>query len=163
MVPVLLVALGLHLVFRSVGLAPGYVRWSLRRRCFLWPSGGWHARQHAARSPAGNNKARAQVMFITEISTSIQGEGTRSGLPCVFLAAHRLQSSLRGAIPLTHSRREEDEPRMKYARAWMNWPAAGRTACVHRRVLWWSSPGGEPLLQRNYALRQNLLADGYVS
>ena len=40
-------------------------------------------------------RARADRMVITEIFRSIQGEGTRAGLPCIFVTADGLQPALR--------------------------------------------------------------------
>src|SRR5882724_3370950 len=97
-------------------------------------------------------------MFITEIFKSIQGEGTRAGLPCVFVrltgcnlrctwcdTAYAFHGGTRMTVGEVVARVEE---------------LAGRG---ERAVPLVELTGGEPLLQEEiYPLAERLLADGYT-
>jgi 7-carboxy-7-deazaguanine synthase len=103
-------------------------------------------------------------MFITEIFKSIQGEGTRSGLPCVFVrltgcnlrctwcdTAYAFHGGKKMTVEEVCARVDELAGRRDGQHA--------STAAVPLVEL----TGGEPLLQEEiYALAKILLADGYV-
>src|SRR6266403_1268249 len=59
--------------------------WRPRRLFFLAESGGSGAGIGRIPVRPGRIKEDRLEMFITEIFKSIQGEGTRAGLPCVFV------------------------------------------------------------------------------
>src|SRR5258705_11485102 len=59
--------------------------WRPRRLFFLAESGGSGAGIGRIPVRTGRIKEDRLEMFITEIFKSIQGEGTRAGLPCVFV------------------------------------------------------------------------------
>ena len=69
-----------------MGLAPGYPRLIVVVLVFF-ASDLVAGPQDGARKPirAALARLRSHVMFITEIFKSIQGEGTRAGLPCIFV------------------------------------------------------------------------------
>jgi 7-carboxy-7-deazaguanine synthase len=103
-------------------------------------------------------------MFITEIFKSIQGEGTRAGLPCVFVrltgcnlrctwcdTAYAFHGGKKMTVEEVCARVDELAGRRDGQH--------GSTAAVPLVEL----TGGEPLLQEEiYALAKILLADGYV-
>src|SRR6266446_10291704 len=103
-------------------------------------------------------------MFITEIFKSIQGEGTRAGLPCIFVrltrcnlrctwcdTAYAFHGGTKMSVEEVLGRVDE---------------LAGRRKGLHRSQV--SIPlveltGGEPLLQEEiYPLAEKLLAEGYT-
>jgi 7-carboxy-7-deazaguanine synthase len=100
-------------------------------------------------------------MVITEIFKSIQGEGTRAGLPCIFVrltgcnlrctwcdTAYAFHGGKKMTVEEVSSRVDELAGRQ-----------AGATAAVPLVEL----TGGEPLLQEEiYALAEKLLAAGYT-
>jgi 7-carboxy-7-deazaguanine synthase len=103
-------------------------------------------------------------MFITEIFKSIQGEGTRAGLPCVFVrltgcnlrctwcdTAYAFHGGTRMSVEEVVARVDE---------------LAGRAAAasaIQARVPLVELTGGEPLLQEEiYALAEKLLGAGYT-
>jgi 7-carboxy-7-deazaguanine synthase len=103
-------------------------------------------------------------MFITEIFKSIQGEGTRAGLPCIFVrltgcnlrctwcdTAYAFHGGKKMTIDEVCARVDELAGRKDGQHA--------TTAAVPLVEL----TGGEPLLQEEvYGLAKILLADGYV-
>ena len=101
-------------------------------------------------------------MFITEIFKSIQGEGTRAGLPCIFVrltgcnlrctwcdTAYAFHGGSKMSVEDVLSRVDE---------------LAGRAANgAHVAVPLVELTGGEPLLQEEiYPLAEGLLAAGYA-
>jgi 7-carboxy-7-deazaguanine synthase len=103
-------------------------------------------------------------MFITEIFKSIQGEGTRAGLPCIFVrltgcnlrciwcdTAYAFHGGKKMSVEEVLSRVDE---------------LAGRTAGAHASaaaVPLVELTGGEPLLQEEiYPLAEELLGRGYT-
>jgi 7-carboxy-7-deazaguanine synthase len=103
-------------------------------------------------------------MFITEIFKSIQGEGTRAGLPCIFVrltgcnlrctwcdTAYAFHGGKKMSVEQVCSRVDE---------------LAGRGDLRHASsaaVPLVELTGGEPLLQEEiYSLADVLLADGYI-
>jgi 7-carboxy-7-deazaguanine synthase len=103
-------------------------------------------------------------MFITEIFKSIQGEGTRAGLPCIFVrltgcnlrctwcdTAYAFHGGRKMAVSEILQRVDELAGR--------NGEQSGAGAAVPLVEL----TGGEPLLQEEiYALADQLLAAGYT-
>lgn len=102
-------------------------------------------------------------MFITEIFKSIQGEGTRAGLPCIFVrltgcnlrctwcdTAYAFHGGTQMSVEQVLGRVDD----LAYRRAGRN-----RAEAVSLVEL----TGGEPLLQEEiYPLAENLLAAGYT-
>jgi 7-carboxy-7-deazaguanine synthase len=100
-------------------------------------------------------------MFITEIFKSIQGEGSRSGLPCTFVrltgcnlrctwcdTAYAFQGGKRMSVEEVAARVDELSGRCDEGK-----PAVGLVELT----------GGEPLLQEEiYPLAERLLAKGYT-
>jgi 7-carboxy-7-deazaguanine synthase len=103
-------------------------------------------------------------MFITEIFKSIQGEGTRAGLPCIFVrltgcnlrctwcdTSYAFHGGKRMTVAEVSARVDELAGRAP--------ETPGSEATVPLVEL----TGGEPLLQEEiYPLAQNLLASGYT-
>lgn len=103
-------------------------------------------------------------MFITEIFKSIQGEGTRAGLPCVFVrltgcnlrctwcdTAYAFHGGTKMSVEAVMSRVDELTGRTL--------DASGAQSSVPLVEL----TGGEPLLQEEiYPLAEKLLAAGYT-
>jgi 7-carboxy-7-deazaguanine synthase len=101
-------------------------------------------------------------MFITEIFKSIQGEGTRAGLPCIFVrltgcnlrctwcdTAYAFHGGEKMAVDEVLARVDELAER-----------SAGASQAIVPLV---ELTGGEPLLQEEvYDLAQKLLASGYT-
>ena len=103
-------------------------------------------------------------MFITEIFKSIQGEGTRSGLPCIFvrLTGCNLRCTWCDTAYAFHGGKkmtvEEVLERVDELAARID-GGKGTDAAVRLVEL----TGGEPLLQEEiYPLAENLLAAGYT-
>ncbi len=103
-------------------------------------------------------------MFITEIFKSIQGEGTRAGLPCVFvrLTGCNLRCGWCDTAYAFHGGKkmtvEEVLARVDQLAEWRS-SSQGFTASVPLVEL----TGGEPLLQEEiYPLAEKLLAAGYT-
>jgi len=103
-------------------------------------------------------------MFVTEIFKSVQGEGTRAGLPCVFVrltgcnlrctwcdTAYAFHGGTKMSVPEVLGRVDE---------------LAGRTPdrpAAEAAVPLVELTGGEPLLQQEvYPLSEGLLAAGYT-
>jgi 7-carboxy-7-deazaguanine synthase len=108
--------------------------------------------------------ATSKIMFITEIFKSIQGEGTRAGLPCIFVrltgcnlrctwcdTAYAFHGGAKMSVEEVISRVDE---------------LAGRAGVATRAQVEASLvelTGGEPLLQEEiYPLAEKLLAGGYT-
>ena len=103
-------------------------------------------------------------MFITEIFKSIQGEGTRAGLPCIFVrltgcnlrctwcdTAYAFHGGTKMSIAEVRARVDELAGRQPQA--------SGSSAVIPLVEL----TGGEPLLQEEiYPLAEQLLAAGYT-
>jgi 7-carboxy-7-deazaguanine synthase len=103
-------------------------------------------------------------MFITEIFKSIQGEGTRAGLPCIFVrltgcnlrctwcdTAYAFHGGTKMSVEEVISRVDELASR------------AGGAAGAQTGVPLVELTGGEPLLQEEiYPLAEKLLAAGYT-
>jgi 7-carboxy-7-deazaguanine synthase len=103
-------------------------------------------------------------MFITEIFKSIQGEGTRAGLPCVFVrltgcnlrctwcdTAYAFHAGKKMSVEEVAARVDELTGR----------PTGGRGADAAVPLV--ELTGGEPLLQEEiYLLAERLLASGYT-
>src|SRR5580658_6322810 len=53
-------------------------------RCSSALRGGWYVKVQRPLVPRNRRTIEAASVFITEIFKSIQGEGTRAGLPCIF-------------------------------------------------------------------------------
>lgn len=103
-------------------------------------------------------------MFITEIFKSIQGEGTRAGLPCIFvrLTGCNLRCTWCDTAYAFHGGKKMtvDEVMSRVAEL-----AARRDASLSSRatVPLVELTGGEPLLQEEvYPLAEKLLAAGYT-
>ncbi len=100
-------------------------------------------------------------MYITEIFNSIQGEGTRAGLPCIFVrltgcnlrctwcdTAYAFHGGKKMSVEEVANRVDE---------------LSGRTGGNNARVTLVELTGGEPLLQEEiYPLSDRLLATGYT-
>ena len=103
-------------------------------------------------------------MFITEIFKSIQGEGTRAGLPCIFvrLTGCNLRCTWCDTAYAFHggNKMSVDEVMGRVDEL------AGRSAGMNgaeSAVPLVEITGGEPLLQQEvYPLAERLLADGYT-
>jgi len=112
---------------------------------------------------SGLASRRSKVMFITEIFKSIQGEGTRAGLPCIFVrltgcnlrctwcdTAYAFHGGTKMGVEDVIARVDELAGR-----------AAGRSG-ADASVPLVELTGGEPLLQEEiYPLAEKLLAAGY--
>jgi 7-carboxy-7-deazaguanine synthase len=100
-------------------------------------------------------------MFITEIFNSIQGEGSRAGLPCIFVrltgcnlrctwcdTAYAFHGGKKMSVEEVLSRVDE---------------LSGRSEGLNARVPLVELTGGEPLLQEEiYSLADKLLMAGYT-
>ena len=100
-------------------------------------------------------------MFITEIFKSIQGEGTRAGLPCIFvrLTGCNLRCTWCDTAYAFHGGKKMsvDEVLTRVDEL------AGRSEASRAIVPLVELTGGEPLLQEDiYDLAQKLLASGYT-
>ena len=103
-------------------------------------------------------------MFITEIFKSVQGEGTRAGLPCIFvrLTGCNLRCTWCDTTYAFHGGKKTS---VEQAVARVD-ELAGRTSeasAAQAAVPLVEITGGEPLLQEDvYALAEQLLAAGYT-
>ncbi|HEY2456896.1 MAG TPA: radical SAM protein [Candidatus Acidoferrum sp.] len=100
-------------------------------------------------------------MFITEIFKSIQGEGTRAGLPCIFvrLTGCNLRCTWCDTAYAFHGGHKMSVDDVLERVEALNRLADGSPAGVPLIEL----TGGEPLLQEEiYSLAQHLLSAGYV-
>ena len=112
---------------------------------------------------SGLASRRSKVMFITEIFKSIQGEGTRAGLPCIFVrltgcnlrctwcdTAYAFHGGTKMGVEDVLGRVDELAGR------------AARRSGAEATVPLVELTGGEPLLQEEiYPLAEKLLAAGY--
>lgn len=111
-----------------------------------------------------DSQSHSRVMFITEIFKSIQGEGTRAGLPCIFVrltgcnlrctwcdTAYAFHGGKKMSVEEVLTRVDELARRPA--------DALGSVVAVPLVEL----TGGEPLLQEEiYPLAEGLLAGGYT-
>ena len=100
-------------------------------------------------------------MFITEIFKSIQGEGTRAGLPCIFvrLTGCNLRCTWCDTAYAFHGGRKMSLDEIMDQIEGLNLRADGSSAGVALVEL----TGGEPLLQEEvYPLAEQLLAVGFT-
>ena len=100
-------------------------------------------------------------MFITEIFKSIQGEGTRAGLSCIFvrLTGCNLRCTWCDTAYAFHGGKKMSVDEVIDAIEALNMRADGSSAGVSLVEL----TGGEPLLQEEiYPLAEQLLAVGYT-
>jgi 7-carboxy-7-deazaguanine synthase len=100
-------------------------------------------------------------MFITEIFKSIQGEGTRAGLPCIFvrLTGCNLRCTWCDTAYAFHGGQKVSVDEVMERVESLNRRSDGSTAGVSLVEL----TGGEPLLQEEiYPLADRLLAAGYT-
>jgi 7-carboxy-7-deazaguanine synthase len=100
-------------------------------------------------------------MFITEIFKSIQGEGTRAGVPCIFvrLTGCNLRCTWCDTAYAFHGGRKMSVDEILTQVEALNRRADGSSAGVSLVEL----TGGEPLLQEEiYALADRLLGAGYT-
>ncbi|HKV23593.1 MAG TPA: radical SAM protein [Candidatus Acidoferrum sp.] len=104
------------------------------------------------------------IMFITEIFKSIQGEGTRAGLPCIFvrLTGCNLRCTWCDTAYAFHG---GSKMSIEQVLARVNELAGGNSGSVGQRT---NAPlveltGGEPLLQEEiYPLAEKLISAGYT-
>jgi 7-carboxy-7-deazaguanine synthase len=100
-------------------------------------------------------------MFITEIFKSIQGEGTRAGLPCIFvrLTGCNLRCTWCDTAYAFHGGQKVTLDEVKERVESLNRRSDGSAAGISLVEL----TGGEPLLQEEiYPLAERLLAAGYT-
>src|SRR5260221_2268104 len=100
-------------------------------------------------------------MFITEIFKSIQGEGTRAGLPCIFvrLTGCNLRCTWCDTAYAFHGGQKVTVDEVMERVGALNRRPDGSAAGVALVEL----TGGEPLLQEEvYPLAERLLAAGYT-
>ncbi|HEV2102871.1 MAG TPA: radical SAM protein [Candidatus Acidoferrum sp.] len=100
-------------------------------------------------------------MFITEIFKSIQGEGTRAGLPCIFvrLTGCNLRCTWCDTAYAFHGGQKVTVDEVMERVESLSLRADGHAAGVSLVEL----TGGEPLLQEEiYPLAERLLAAGYT-
>jgi len=100
-------------------------------------------------------------MFITEIFKSIQGEGTRAGLPCIFvrLTGCNLRCTWCDTAYAFHGGQKVSVEEVMERVESLNRRSDGSAAGVSLIEL----TGGEPLLQEEiYPLAERLLAAGYT-
>ena len=102
-------------------------------------------------------------MFITEIFKSIQGEGTRAGLPCIFvrLTGCNLRCTWCDTAYAFHGGRKMSVEEVRGRVDDLARRGADRRAAEAVPLV--ELTGGEPLLQEEiYPLAENLLAAGYA-
>jgi 7-carboxy-7-deazaguanine synthase len=100
-------------------------------------------------------------MFITEIFKSIQGEGTRAGLPCIFvrLTGCNLRCTWCDTAYAFHGGQKVTLDEVMERVESLNRRSDGNVAGISLVEL----TGGEPLLQEEiYPLAERLLATGYT-
>ena len=103
-------------------------------------------------------------MFITEIFKSIQGEGTRAGLPCIFvrLTGCNLRCTWCDTAYAFHGGRKMNVDEVLARVAELSGRRENANA-AHAAVPLVELTGGEPLLQEEiYPLADKLLAAGYT-
>ena len=104
-------------------------------------------------------------MFITEIFKSIQGEGTRAGLPCVFvrLTGCNLRCTWCDTAYAFHGGKEMSVDAVLARVGELAGRRQDSTSGCHAAVPLVELTGGEPLLQNEiYPLAEKLLAAGYT-
>ena len=102
-------------------------------------------------------------MFITEIFKSIQGEGTRAGLPCIFvrLTGCNLRCTWCDTAYAFHGGKKMSVEEVRGRVDDLARRSAGGSGAEAVPVV--ELTGGEPLLQEEiYPLAENLLAAGYT-
>jgi 7-carboxy-7-deazaguanine synthase len=100
-------------------------------------------------------------MFITEIFKSIQGEGTRAGLPCIFvrLTGCNLRCTWCDTAYAFHGGQKVSVDDVMESVGTLSRGSDGRSTAIPLVEL----TGGEPLLQEEiYPLAERLLAAGYT-
>src|SRR5690348_16460717 len=103
-------------------------------------------------------------MVITEILKSIQGEGTRAGMPCIFvrLTGCNLRCTWCDTAYAFHGGRKMTVDEVA-ARVDELAGRSDRNSASHAAVPLVELTGGEPLLQQEiYPLAEKLLASGYT-
>jgi 7-carboxy-7-deazaguanine synthase len=103
-------------------------------------------------------------MFITEIFKSIQGEGTRAGLPCIFvrLTGCNLRCTWCDTAYAFHGGRKMNVDEVLARVAELSGRRENANA-AHAAIPLVELTGGEPLLQEEiYPLADKLLAAGYA-
>ena len=103
-------------------------------------------------------------MFITEIFKSIQGEGTRAGLPCIFvrLTGCNLRCTWCDTAYAFHGGRKMNVDEVLARVAELSGRRENANA-AHAAIPLVELTGGEPLLQEEiYPLADKLLAAGYT-
>ena len=113
---------------------------------------------------AGAHSAGFTVMVITEIFKSIQGEGTRAGLPCIFvrLTGCNLRCTWCDTAYAFHGGKKMSVEEV-VARVDELAGRAARGKIAEAAVPLVELTGGEPLLQEEiYPLAEKLLAAGYT-
>ncbi|HET8922889.1 MAG TPA: radical SAM protein [Candidatus Acidoferrum sp.] len=116
------------------------------------------------KSTGGGQPPHSNVMVITEIFKSIQGEGTRAGLPCIFvrLTGCNLRCTWCDTAYAFHGGKKmsvEEVVARVDAHAGRGEKMRGSETAVPLVEL----TGGEPLLQEEvYPLAERLLAKGYT-
>ena len=109
----------------------------------------------------GRRPLQSLRMFITEIFKSIQGEGTRAGLPCIFvrLTGCNLRCTWCDTAYAFHGGKKVTVDEVLDQVERLNQRADGSAAGITLVEL----TGGEPLLQEEiYPLAEQLLAVGYT-
>ncbi len=109
----------------------------------------------------GRRPLQSLRMFITEIFKSIQGEGTRAGLPCIFvrLTGCNLRCTWCDTAYAFHGGKKVTVDEVMDQVERLNQRADGTPAGITLVEL----TGGEPLLQEEiYPLAEQLLAVGYT-
>jgi 7-carboxy-7-deazaguanine synthase len=104
-------------------------------------------------------------MFITEIFKSIQGEGTRAGLPCVFvrLTGCNLRCTWCDTAYAFHGGKKMGVDEVFERVSGLTARQPGLSAETANRIPLVELTGGEPLLQEEiYPLAEKLVAAGYT-
>lgn len=104
-------------------------------------------------------------MFITEIFKSIQGEGTRAGLPCIFvrLTGCNLRCTWCDTAYAFHGGKKISVEHVLARVDELAGRASGASGASRAAVPLVELTGGEPLLQEEiYALSEKLLAAGFT-
>src|SRR5580704_2556071 len=117
--------------------------------------------QPKAGTPEPDQPSQSKVMFITEIFKSIQGEGTRAGLPCIFvrLTGCNLRCTWCDTAYAFHGGQKVSVDEVMERVESLNRRPDGSAVGVSLVEL----TGGEPLLQEEiYPLAERLLAAGYT-
>jgi 7-carboxy-7-deazaguanine synthase len=116
-------------------------------------------------SPTSRPATPPEDMFITEIFKSIQGEGTRAGLPCVFvrLTGCNLRCTWCDTAYAFHGGTKMTAEEVLARVDQLAGRGAG-TSAAQARIPLVELTGGEPLLQHEiYPLAEKLIASGYTA